>query len=218
MKTNIAVVNSTTFGTHTKIIERLNKIGNITRLNLPRELRGEELALRLKGFHFIIASTTPFYDEEFFRENTDVILLARNGVGLDNIDLKAATENGVIVTRVPGEVEKEAVAELTLALTLDAARSLSTAYLAVRQNRWHERTRFIGLELKGKTIGIIGLGNIGKRVAEIFSKGFGAKVIAYDPYVAQDVAASFGVSLTELETLLKESDIVTLHVTLTRET
>jgi D-3-phosphoglycerate dehydrogenase len=218
MRWKIAIVNSATFGAYTGVLERLSKVGEVVRINVPREISGEKLASRLAGFQFVVASTNPRYDEKFFRANTDVVLLARNGIGLDNIDVKAATECGVVVTRVPGEVEREAVAELAIALMLDAARSVSAAYNAVREGRWHERGRFIGLELKGRTVGIIGLGNIGRRVAEILSKGFGARVLAYDPYISEDAAASIGVKLTDLETLLRESDIVTLHAPLTEET
>ncbi|MEM0507087.1 MAG: NAD(P)-dependent oxidoreductase [Thermosphaera sp.] len=214
----IAVVNSATFGVYTKVLERLSKVGEVVRINVPREVSGEELAAHLKGVQFVIASTTPRYDENFFATNTDVVLVARNGIGLDNIDVMAATESGVIVTNIPGEVEREAVAELTVALMLDAVRSVTESHMAVRRGGWRERSRFIGLELKGKTIGIIGLGNIGKRVAEILSKGFNAKVVAYDPYVSQDAAANLGVELIDLETLFRKSDIVTLHTPLTKET
>ncbi len=218
MRWKIAIVNSATFGAYTGVVERLRKVGEVVRINVPREVSGEELASHLLGFQFVVASTNPRYDEKFFKANTDVVLLARNGIGLDNIDVKAATESGVVVTRVPGEVEREAVAELAVALMLDAARSVSAAYIAVREGRWHERSRFIGLELMGRTVGIIGLGNIGRRVAEILSKGFGVNVLAYDPYISRDAATNIGVKLTDLETLLRESDIVTLHAPLTEET
>lgn len=218
MRPRIAIVNSATFGAYTNVIERLCMTGDVVRLSVPREVRGAELASRLKGFHFIVVSTSPQYDEEFFRENTDVVLLARNGIGLDNIDLGAAAEYGVIVTRVPGEVEREAVAELAVALMLDACRFVTSSYFAVKQNRWRERSRFIGYELRAKTVGIIGLGNIGRRVAEILGMGFGAKILAYDPYVRQEDVKNAGIVLTGLETLLKKSDIVTLHAPLTEET
>ncbi len=218
MSPRIAIVNSSTFGAYTRVLERLSKVGEVVQINVPRDISGKELAFRLRGFQFVVASTNPRYDKEFFSANTDIVLLARNGIGLDNIDVKAATESGVVVTRVPGEVEREAVAELAVALMLDATRSVSAAYIAVREGRWNERGRFIGFELRGKTVGIIGLGNIGRRVAEILSKGFDAKVLAYDPYISEDAAASIGVKLTDLETLLKESDIVTLHAPLTEET
>lgn len=214
----IAVVNSVTFGSYTDVFDRLKRVGEVVKVSVPRDIDGRELARCLKGFQFVVASTSPRYDEEFFRTNTDLVLLARNGIGLDNIDVEAATLNGVIVTRVPGDVEKEAVAELTVALMLNAARMISTAHKAVSNGRWSERSRFIGIELRGKTVGIIGLGNIGRRVAEILIRGFGSRVLAYDPYVSRDVASMFGVQLTDLETLLRESDIITLHAPLTKET
>jgi len=218
LRPRIAIVNSNTFGAYSKVMERLSLVGEVSRLNVPREIRGAELSSRLKGFQIIVASTNPRYDEEFFKENRDVVLLARNGIGLDNIDVKAATEQGVIVTRVPGIVEREAVAELALALMLDALRSVSAAYFAVRQGKWQERSRFIGYELREKAVGIIGLGNIGRRVAEILSAGFKAKILAYDPYVKKEDVSGIDITLTDLETLLRESDIVTLHAPLNEET
>ncbi|MEM0440206.1 MAG: NAD(P)-dependent oxidoreductase [Candidatus Caldarchaeum sp.] len=218
MKLKIAVVNSLTFGAYTDVFTCLNRLGEVTRLNVPRDIRGSELAAVLAGYHVAVVSTNPRYDREFFEKNSDIVLLARNGIGVDNIDLEAATEHGVIVTRVPGEVEREAVAELAVALMLDAYRMVSQAFIAVRENRWRERTKFIGPELKGKTIGIIGLGNIGKRVAEILSKGFKAKVLAYDPFISPETVKDLDVVLTDFETLLKESDIVSLHTPQTPET
>ncbi|MDW8063332.1 MAG: D-isomer specific 2-hydroxyacid dehydrogenase family protein [Candidatus Caldarchaeum sp.] len=218
MGLRIAVVNSATFGTYTDVLERLAKFGEVKRVSVPKELKGRELASALGGFQVLVVSTNPRYDREFFENNGDVVLLARNGIGLDNIDLQAASDNGVVVTRVPGEVEREAVAELAVALMLDAFRMISQSFTAVRENRWRERSRFIGYELKGKTVGVVGLGNIGKRVAEILSKGFGAKIIGYDPYVNKEGLKGVDVVLTDLETLLKESDIVTLHAPYTDET
>lgn len=218
MRLKIAVVNSPTFSVHTNVIDRLKKIGEVERVTVPKDLRGGGLASALKGFHILVVSTNPRYDREFFEENRDVVLLARNGIGLDNIDLRAASENGVLVTRVPGEVEREAVAELAVALMLDAYRSVSHAFNAVKENRWRERHRFMGYELKGKKVGVVGLGNIGRRVAEILGKGFGAEILGYDPYVDRDSLKDVEVVLTDFETLLRESDIVTLHAPLTDET
>lgn len=218
MKHLIAIVNSDSFGTYTNVIDRLSKVGEVVRLNLPKNISGKELASRLQDFSFIVASTTPRYDSEFFKENKKVILIARNGIGLDNIDLNAATENGVVVTNIPNFIEREAVAELAVALILDAYRFVSESYLAVRENRWRDRGTFVGFELRGKTVGIIGLGNIGRRVAEILLKGFGVKILAYDPYVDKTSLGDLDVQFTDLSTLLRDSDIVSLHAPLTPST
>ncbi|HGE69274.1 TPA: hydroxyacid dehydrogenase [Candidatus Poribacteria bacterium] len=215
----VAVVNSKTFGEkNPEALGILERYAKIERLSVGKNLCGKVLAEMLKGYHFIIASSTPKYDKEFFANNKDILLLAEHGIGTDNIDLEAATENGVLVTRVPGYREREAVAELAVALTLSAARYICNASNAVRDGKWGDRGKFVGLEVKGKKVGVIGLGNIGGRVAEIFSNGFNAKVLAYDPYVNKEEAERHGAHLVDLETLLKECDIITLHLPLTNET
>jgi len=214
-----AIVNSRTFLVKfPDLEEKLSRLTEVIRLQVPKDIEGKELAKELKGYQFVVASVTPYYSREFFEENEDVILIARHGIGVDNIDLNAATEYGVIVTRVPGYREREAVAELTIALMLSVIRRICSGYEAVRRGRWGERGKLVGFELKGKTIGIIGLGNIGSRVAEILSKGFNAKVIAFDPYVDRETAFKYGAELVGFERLLRESDIITLHCPLTQET
>ncbi len=214
-----AVVNSKSFGRHAPdIVEKLKRYSDVVWLELDKSLKGRELAEKLKGYHFIIASVTPLYDREFFEHDKDVLLIARHGIGVDNVDLKAATDHGVIVTRVPGFIERDAVAELAVALALNAIRKVCYSASLVKKNRWKERGNIIGFNIRGKKVGVIGLGNIGSRVAEIYRYGFNAEVLAYDPYIDEEYAASHGARLVDLETLLKESDIITLHTPLTKET
>lgn len=215
----VAVVNSRSFGVHAPdLVDRLKKYAKVEWITVDKRLRGKELADKLRGFNFIIASVTPNYDREFFENNEDVILIARHGIGVDNVDIEAATENGVLVTRVPGEKERDSVAELAVSLALAAVRKVCFSAKLVREGLWKERGRILGFTIKGKTIGIIGLGNIGSRVSEIFSKGFGATVLAFDPYVSKEKAAEYGAKIVDLKTLLQESHIISLHAPLTNET
>jgi len=215
----IAIVNSKSFGIYTNAIERLKKIGDVQRIEVPRDFRGKKLAEVLSGYHFIIASVTPYYDREFFEYNKDVVMIVRHGIGYDNIDVKAAEEFGVVVARVPGWRERESVAEHTVALMLSALRFVVQSYEAVKQGRWGDRAKFIGKELKSLTVGVVGLGNIGSRVAEILSKGFGAKVVVYDPYIPREKVEQLGYRyVSKLEELVEVSDIITLHTPLTNET
>lgn len=212
-------MNTRSFGVSTPdLLEELRRHAAVDFLDLDKNLRGRELAEKLRGYHFIIASVTPTYDAEFFRHNRDVLLIARHGIGVDNVDVKAATEEGVIVTRVPGYKERDAVAELAVALCLSVVRRVCYSNGLVRRGMWSERGRIVGFNIRGKTVGIIGIGNIGGRVAEIFAKGFNARVIAFDPYVTPEQASKVGAQLVDLETLLRESDIITLHAPLTHET
>src|SRR5579859_412426 len=166
---NIAIVNSSSLGKvfpqHWKALTRL---GKVKRFDVPVDIPGRKLGRLLKGFHAIIAGVNPDYTPEFFRETRGTLrLIARHGIGTNNVDLKAASQAGVIVTKVPGKDEQEAMAEHTLALMLAILRKLENAQSAVRRGRWLDRPAFVGSEIKGKTLGLIGLGNIGRRVGEI---------------------------------------------------
>ncbi|MEM2261281.1 MAG: D-isomer specific 2-hydroxyacid dehydrogenase family protein [Ignisphaera sp.] len=219
MGIRIGIVNSKSFGVYTSAIDRLAKVGEVIKIDVPKNMRGVELAEKLRGIHFIIASVTPLYDREFFENNDDVVMIVRHGIGYDNIDVKAAEEHGVIVARVPGWREREAVAELTIALMLAALRKVVEASNSVKSGRWHERAKYVGRELPSLTVGIIGFGNIGSRVAGILVNGFNAKVVVYDPYVSRAYVERLGCLYVEkLDDLLGQSDIITLHTILTEET
>jgi phosphoglycerate dehydrogenase-like enzyme len=190
-------------------------------------LSEEELAEALKGYHVVIASHTPRYGPIFFERNSDVRLIIRLGIGYDNVDVDAARKAGVYVARLPNVIEAEAVAEHTIALILAALRNIVKADKAMRAGRASPGIYddYVARELTGPanlselTVGIVGLGHIGSRVAEILVKGFGSKVIAYDPYVERSKAEKLGVELVDsLEELVSRSDIITIHAPLTPET
>lgn len=215
----VAVVNSRSFGTYAgDLLEKLKEAAQVDRIFVDKDIGGKELAERLRGYHFVVASVTPFYGREFFENNVDVLMIARHGVGVDNVDVKAATEHGVLVTRVPGYKLREAVAEMSVALALAAVRRLCAASSKVREGKWKERGMLVGFNIKGKTVGILGLGNIGGRVAEIYRFGFGANVLGYDPFISPEEAKKRGARLVGFEELLRESDIISIHVPLTAET
>jgi D-3-phosphoglycerate dehydrogenase len=142
-------------------------------------------------------------------------VVARAGVGLDNVDVKAATQQGVMVVNAPTSNIVSA-AELAVALMLAAARNVAPASQALKQGEW-KRSRYTGTELYEKTVGIVGLGRIGVLVAQRLS-AFGMKVIAFDPYVQAGRAAQMGVRLVTLDELLAESDFMSVHLPKTSET
>ena len=142
-------------------------------------------------------------------------VVARAGVGLDNVDVRAATQAGVMVVNAPTSNIVSA-AELAVALMLAAARHVSPAHAALRAGEWR-RSRYTGTELYEKTVGIVGLGRIGVLVAQRLS-AFGMRVIAHDPYVQAGRAAQMGVRLVDLDTLLDESDFMSVHLPKTPET
>ncbi|SMB99568.1 D-3-phosphoglycerate dehydrogenase [Thermanaeromonas toyohensis ToBE] len=142
-------------------------------------------------------------------------IIAKHGVGVDNIDVETATQRGIWVTNVPS-VNADSVAEFTVGLILAVARKIPEGVEQIKAGEWR-RESLLGMELKGKCLGIVGFGNIGQRVARKIS-GFEMRVIAYDPYVSEEKFLQYGVELVDLNTLLKEADIITLHLPLNRET
>jgi len=135
--------------------------------------------------------------------------------GIDNVDYEAATEKGIVVFYTP-RANSDSVAEHTMALILALIKKLYITSSRLRQGKWRDKS-LLGYELLGKTVGIIGLGTIGCKVAEKI-RGFGVKLLAYDPYVSEEYAKQAGAKLVDLKTLLKESDIITVHAALTEET
>ncbi|MGH9359795.1 MAG: phosphoglycerate dehydrogenase [Terriglobia bacterium] len=142
-------------------------------------------------------------------------VIGRAGVGVDNVDLGAATQKGVVVMNTPGG-NAISVAEQTLGLMIDLARHLPQADASMKKGQW-EKKKFIGTELRGKTLGLIGLGMIGMDVAKL-AQAFQMDVIAHDPFVSSLVAAQQNIKLLSLEEVLKDSDFLSLHCSATPET
>jgi D-3-phosphoglycerate dehydrogenase len=142
-------------------------------------------------------------------------VVGRAGVGVDNIDTAAATHNGVVVMNTPG-ANAVAVAELTLGLMIAMCRSIPRANETMHAGKWDKKS-LQGLELRGKTLGIVGLGRIGLEVARR-AAAFGMNLLAYDPFLAPVIARENGVTLTSLDDVFKNSDYLTLHVGLTTQT
>jgi D-3-phosphoglycerate dehydrogenase len=142
-------------------------------------------------------------------------VIGRAGVGVDNVDLDAATEAGVLVMNTPGG-NAVSVAEHALALMLAMARHIPQATVSTKGGKW-EKKKFLGNELRGKTLGIVGLGSIGREVVKR-ARAFEMRILGSDPYVTSQIAKDLGVELVSLGALYRESDYITLHVSLTAET
>lgn len=215
----ISIVNSSTFGKHFKEhISAIEQFADIRHITVPSDIDAETLAEKIKTSNGIIASVTPKFPRKVLEQCKELVILSRHGIGCDNVDLHAATELGIMVSRVKGLVEREAVAEYAVALLMAAARLVPHGSHAVKNSQWSERFRMIGMELKGKTIGIIGLGNIGSRTAEILSKGFNATVIATDPYIDKAKFNQFCAIEVSLKELVSSSHAILFHCPLTSET
>jgi len=142
-------------------------------------------------------------------------IIAQHALGYDNVDLEAATENKVLVT-IALEEGPHAVAEHAIGFMLALSRKFQVATDSIKRGEWNQ-AEMRGMELLGKTVGIIGLGRIGSTLAKM-AQAFGMRVIAYDPYVSEEKARDKGVELVNLSHLLKESDYITIHASLTEET
>lgn len=189
-------------------IEKLRAHG--LEVDLKPDLKGDALVQGIQGYHVLIVRSATKVTRAVI-EAADVLeIIGRAGVGLDNIDLEAAKERGLKVLNTPGATAIS-VAELTLGLILGCLRAIPYLDRALRTGRWEKKRK--GIELYGKTVGIIGLGRIGSEVAKRL-QAFGAKVLAYDPYAKDSPWAK----RVDLETLLRNADIITLHVPLTPET
>ena len=174
-----------------------------------------QLLAALPGADAVLIRSATQMDPEAIAAGKQLKVIARAGVGLDNVDVKAATQAGVMVVNAPTSNIVSA-AELAVALLLSAARNIVPANLALKNGEW-KRSKYNGVELSEKTVGIVGLGRIGVLVAQRLS-AFGVKLIAYDPYVQPARAAQIGVRLVPLDELMRESDFITVHLPKTAET
>lgn len=163
----------------------------------------------------IVRSGTKVTKEVIDASKGSLKIIGRAGIGVDNIDIETATKNGIVVMNTP-EANAITTAEHTIALLMSLARNIPQAHSSLSSGKW-ERSKFKGTELYGKTIGFVGLGNIGKLVAER-ALGLKMRAIAYDPFLTQEAVSKLGVELVSLEELLKESDAISVHTPLTSET
>jgi D-3-phosphoglycerate dehydrogenase len=177
--------------------------------------RAELLAELGKGVDAVLIRSATKMDAEAIAAAKGLRVIARAGVGLDNVDIPAATAAGVMVVNAPTSNIVSA-AELAIALLLASARFVSPAHAALRNGKW-ARSKYTGAELFEKTLGVVGFGRIGQLVAHRM-QAFGMNVIAYDPYLQPAKAAQLNVELVELDELLKRSDFITIHLPKTKET
>ncbi|MFT4658852.1 MAG: D-3-phosphoglycerate dehydrogenase [Ilumatobacter sp.] len=178
-------------------------------------LSAEELLLVVPGASALIIRSATQVTAELLAAGTDLMVVGRAGIGLDNVDVDAATAQGVMVVNAP-QSNIVSAAEHTMALLLASARNVPQAHAALVAGRW-ERSEWEGVELVDKTLGIVGLGRIGKLVADR-AKGFGMRLIAYDPFVSEDRSRQMGVELLDLDQVIAESDFLTVHLPKTPET
>src|SRR5487761_545767 len=194
-------------------LQELRNAGHVVDIQLG--LSPEELLTAVQGAHALIIRSATNVDAATLEAAKVLVVVGRAGIGLDNVDVAKATELGVMVVNAP-QSNILSAAEQAMALLLAQARNVPQAHAALVAGKW-ERAKWEGVELHGKTLGVIGLGRVGALVAQR-ALAFGMRLIAYDPFVSADRARHMGVELCSLEELFATSDFVTVHLPKTPET
>ena len=180
------------------------------------DVTGQDLLDTVADANALIVRSGTEVTEEVFEAAPDLVIVGRAGIGVDNIDIDAATEHGVIVANAP-EGNVRAAAEHTVAMTFATARSIPQAHIRLTDGEW-AKGAFLGTELNDKTLGIVGFGRVGQEVAKRLGN-LGMDLVAFDPYISEDRAAQLGADLAEdLDSCLDEADFLTIHTPLTSET
>jgi D-3-phosphoglycerate dehydrogenase / 2-oxoglutarate reductase len=194
-------------------LQQLRAAGHV--VDVRHGLSPDELVGVVPGAAALIIRSATQVTRSVLEAGADLVVVGRAGIGLDNVDVEAATERGVMVVNAP-QSNILSAAEHTMALLLAQARNIPQAHAALVEGRW-ERSQWEGVELSDKTLGVVGLGRIGKLVAQR-AHSFGMRLVAYDPFVSDDRARQLGIELVSLDRLMDVSDFVTLHVAKTPDT
>ena len=192
--------------------EGIDILRSQTQVDIKLGLKPEEIISTIGDYEALVVRSQTKVSAKVIEAGKKLQVIARAGVGVDNIDVEEATRRGIVVVNAPTGNTISA-AEHTIALMLSLARHIPQANVVLKSGVWR-RSEFMGTQVKGKTLGIIGLGNVGSEVARR-ARGLEMKLIAYDPFISTDHARNLQVELVSLEQLLKESDFITLHIPLT---
>ena len=178
-------------------------------------LTPEQLHAAIKGAHALIVRSATQVDRALLNAADSLVVVGRAGVGLDNVDVETATARGVMVANAP-ESNIVSAAEHTMAMLMAVARNVPQAHAALVQGRW-ERSKWEGVELFDKVLGVVGLGRIGKLVAQR-AAAFGMRIVAFDPFVSEERARAMNIELLDLDTLVARADFITIHLPKNKET
>ncbi len=194
-------------------LEQLRKAGH--QVDVREGLTPSELLIEIVGAHALIIRSATKVTPAVLDAGTDLMVVGRAGIGLDNVDVAHATTNGIMVVNAP-QSNVISAAEQAMGLLMASARNIPQAHSALVQGKW-ERSNWEGVELYGKIIGIVGLGRVGALVAQR-CLAFGMRLIAFDPFVGEERARAMGVELLPLAEVVKRSDFLSIHLPKTKET
>jgi D-3-phosphoglycerate dehydrogenase / 2-oxoglutarate reductase len=195
--------------------EGIEIMKTVAEVDVKTGLKEAELVQIIGNYEGMVVRSQTTVTPAIIEAGKKLIIIGRAGVGVDNINIEAATRRGIVVVNAPTGNTISA-AEHAIALMLSLARHIPNACMALRAGKW-ERAKFTGTEVRGKTLGIIGLGNVGSAVARR-ARGLEMKIIGYDPYVSQERARNLQVEIATLEKIYKESDFISLHIPLNAQT
>jgi len=184
-------------------------------VDVKTDLKPDTLKETIKDYDALIVRSATKVNKDIISAAAKLRVIGRAGVGLDNVDLEAATQKGIIVMNTPAG-NTISTAEHTMSMILALSRNIPIANASMKKGEW-KRSKFMGVELYNKSLGVVGFGRIGKEVAKR-ALSFGMKVLAYDPFLSKEVAESLGVEVVELKRILEEADYITFHTPLTDET
>ena len=194
-------------------LDRLREAGH--EVETGYELTGDALREAVADAHALIVRSGTEVTRELLAAAPELRIVGRAGIGVDNIDIDAATDHGVIVANAP-EGNVRAAAEHTVAMAFASARSIPQAHDRLTRGEW-AKGDYLGTEVNGKTLGVVGLGRVGQEVAKRLA-ALGMELVAYDPYISEERADQLGAELAELDAVLDRADILTIHTPLTPET
>ncbi|MFC1934945.1 phosphoglycerate dehydrogenase [Chloroflexota bacterium] len=195
--------------------EGIDELRSVAEVDIKTGLKPEEITAIIGDYEALLVRSQTKVTDEIIEAGKKLQIIGRAGVGIDNIDVTAATQRGIIVVNAPTGNTVSA-AEHAVALMMALSRNIPQASAALKGGEWR-RSDFMGVELRSKTLGIIGLGNVGSAVARR-AQALEMKLIGHDPFVSIDYASKLQVSLVSLEQLLRESDFITLHIPATAQT
>jgi D-3-phosphoglycerate dehydrogenase len=190
-------------------------LSQVAQVDVKTNLSPEELVKVIPDYDALMIRSGTRVTQEMIEAGKQLKIIGRAGVGVDNVDVPAATRQGIVVVNSP-EGNTIAAAEHALAMMLSLARHVPHANQSVKSNQW-DRKRFLGSEVYKKTLGVVGLGKIGSHVATV-ARAMGMKLLAYDPFISMERADQLGCRIVELDVLLREADYITLHIPKTPET
>jgi D-3-phosphoglycerate dehydrogenase len=195
--------------------EGVKRLSSGADVDVITNLSPEELIEKIKDYDALVIRSGTKVTADVIRAADRLKVIGRAGVGIDNVDVEAATKRGIIVLNTPGGNTISA-AEHTIAMMMALARNIPQANAALHKGEWN-RKKYTGVEFFNKTLGVVGLGRVGAEVAARM-KSFGMQILAYDPFVTEERAKQMGITMGDLETVLRGGDFITVHTPLTNET